>query len=284
MAIKSKPAAKAAASAASKAASKAAPKAAPKPTQPDPANDPRGPVARRLSELLQSGQYDLSPKKSAPDPLADYKNQRTFDQQLGQTDRLDQERVAATAADRASNIRREETAQAAAYRAAESAQNFRQAAALKTAGGSGTTRSTSTSSVSRSGDFISSMGGNAGLMGGAGGAAPSDPRLTMQGNDIAFRDRDRVERLGSGERMQGVDIAFKDRDRDARLGSAERMQGVDVASRERMQGNDIASRERMPGIQANAEDDLRKKAALRALNTFNALKPQTNRDVNVNVG
>lgn len=81
------------------------------------------------------------------------------------------------------------------------------------------------------------------------GNAEIAARAALQGNDLASR-----------ERMQGTDIAARDRDRTDR-----------IASSERMQDKDIQLKRDMPRIQAESEDDLRRKAASRAVAAFNQL-------------
>lgn len=81
------------------------------------------------------------------------------------------------------------------------------------------------------------------------GSAEIAARAALQGNDIASR-----------ERMQGTDIAARDRDRADRLSSSERIRD-----------KELQTQRETPRIQAESDDELRKRAAARAVSAFNQL-------------
>jgi hypothetical protein len=110
-------------------------------------------------------------------------------------------------------------------------------------------------------------GGSGG--GGGGGTMPTfDPtafareqlaaNAARQAADLAARERMQAAQLGAQKELQGQSLAAQ----------AAR-QAADLAAKQGMQTADLVYRREAPQIQANADDELRRRAAQRALQAFN---------------
>lgn len=104
--------------------------------------------------------------------------------------------------------------------------------------------------------------------GGGGGSAAYDPtafareqlaaNAARQAADLAARERMQAAQLGTQKELQGQSLAAQ----------AAR-QAAELQTKQSMQGADLAYRREAPQLQANADDELRRRAAMRALQAFN---------------
>ncbi|MDZ7355894.1 MAG: hypothetical protein ONB55_22465 [candidate division KSB1 bacterium] len=104
--------------------------------------------------------------------------------------------------------------------------------------------------------------------GGGGGSAAYDPtafareqlaaNAARQAADLAARERMQAAQLGTQKELQGQSLAAQ----------AAR-QAAELQTKQSMQGADLAYRREAPQLQANADDELRRRAAQRALQAFN---------------
>lgn len=81
--------------------------------------------------------------------------------------------------------------------------------------------------------------------------------------EIPRRAREEMARQMGGSASDPAALARE------QLAAAAARQAAELAARERMQGAELAYRREAPQIQANADDELRRRAALRALQVFN---------------
>jgi hypothetical protein len=99
-------------------------------------------------------------------------------------------------------------------------------------------------------------GGSGG--GGGGGTMPTfDPTAFAR------------EQLAANAARQAADLAARERMQAAQLGAQAARQAADLAAKQGMQTADLVYRREAPQIQANADDELRRRAAQRALQAFN---------------
>jgi hypothetical protein len=88
------------------------------------------------------------------------------------------------------------------------------------------------------------------------------------------------EKLAAQERMQGSALAAQAARQAAELAARSFQQGAEIASRERMQAAQIQGQKDLQQQGRELEDELRRRAALRALQAFNQASP-TGRQINL---